>query len=136
MADMTREELIEKIAEAIGVSDPEVEWDYVRSIPNHPIYRLAIKQAEAALSAMEEAGQSLDELASALRQLMAQTEWRRSDQELPRDGRVVIVHGGIAYRRDGRWYTITGKEWPGEVIQWPVDVWLHLPEPPANGEEK
>ena len=78
----------------------------------------------------------LNDSIAALRQLLAQTEWRRSDQELPRDGRVVIVYGGIAYRRDGRWYTITGKEWPGEVIQWPVDVWLPLPEPLANGEDR
>jgi hypothetical protein len=60
MADMDK--LKEKIARAIAATDSEVErdagrfWDYVRSIPNHPIYDLALQQAEAALTAIESAG--------------------------------------------------------------------------------
>jgi hypothetical protein len=54
MADMDK--LKEKIAEAIAAADNEVNWDYVRSIPNHPIYGLALEQAEAALTAIESAG--------------------------------------------------------------------------------
>ncbi|MDQ2987413.1 MAG: DUF551 domain-containing protein [Armatimonadota bacterium] len=44
----------------------------------------------------------------------------------------VLVPGGIAYYWDdcNVWYTITGFNYPGKPIQWPVTHWMPLPEPP------
>lgn len=47
-------------------------------------------------------------------------------EQLPPDGQVVYVPGGVAYRRDGAWYSLTGYGWPGALIDWPVTWWLPL----------
>jgi hypothetical protein len=52
--------------------------------------------------------------------------------KLPTPGKTVIVHGGIAYYREGDWYTLTGCVWPGKHIQWPVEWWMPLPDPPVT----
>lgn len=47
-------------------------------------------------------------------------------ERLPPDGQIVYVPGGVAYRRDGAWYSLTGYGWPGALIDWPVTWWLPL----------
>ena len=56
----------------------------------------------------------------------------------PRDGTPVLVTGGIAYWREEKsaWFTITGEEYPGRRIQWPVTHWMHLPAPPKPSPEE
>lgn len=56
---MERDELKEKIAEAIatGMLEPEgIDWSYIKSTPDHPIYECCFKHAEAVLSAIEQSG--------------------------------------------------------------------------------
>ena len=55
----------------------------------------------------------------------------------PKDGTLIIVHGGVAYWRErlnhwetAGWYTITGIDYPGRPIQWEVKDWMPLPPAP------
>jgi NTP pyrophosphatase (non-canonical NTP hydrolase) len=59
----------------------------------------------------------------------------------PRNGRLIIVPGGVAFWRaggvpgipdEGAWCTITGEAWPGRPIEWPVTVWMPLPDAPTG----
>lgn len=54
------------------------------------------------------------------------TQWISVEDELPDYGDVVIVSGGTAQFRDGKWYT--GMEEPlfSRPIQWQVTLWKHL----------
>ncbi len=51
----------------------------------------------------------------------------------PKDGTVILVHGGIAYwyftgkDSEGEWRTLTGVNYPGEAIKWPVTEWMPMP---------
>lgn len=45
----------------------------------------------------------------------------------PKDGTIIIVQGGIAHWHDGAWKTLTSYDWPGRVIQWPVNWWMPFP---------
>ncbi|TNC14867.1 hypothetical protein FF100_04625 [Methylobacterium terricola] len=46
---------------------------------------------------------------------------------------IVIISGGIGYRKDGRWYTLTGKDAPGLPIEWPVTAWTPMLFAPDDG---
>ena len=59
-------------------------------------------------------------------------EWISVKDEVPRSGQMVIVEGAVAYYRGGVWLTVTGEPWPGRVIQWPVNHWMPLPDPPKE----
>jgi len=60
-------------------------------------------------------------------------EWISVEDQLPGLNKTVIVDGGIAYlAHDRNWYTLTGEEYPGKVIQWTVTHWMPLPEPPEQ----
>lgn len=57
----------------------------------------------------------------------------------PRDGRNILVPGGMAYWRENRsypdiscWFTITGCEMPGRPIQYDVRHWMPFPELPTQ----
>jgi len=55
----------------------------------------------------------------------------------PKDGRGILVHGGVARWHvgddcDGAWYSITGYKYPGRPIDWPVTHWMPLPVPPTG----
>jgi hypothetical protein len=52
----------------------------------------------------------------------------------PKDGTVILVHGGIAHWYvgddcDGEWRTLTGFDHPGKTIHWPVTRWMPFPSP-------
>ena len=55
------------------------------------------------------------------------SEWQPIESA-PRDGRTIIVDGGIAYWRSGGWWTLTGVDWPGRPIKWEVKHWMPFPE--------
>ena len=57
-------------------------------------------------------------------------DWVETADEIPREGQVVIVHGGVAQYRKGSFYT--GMEYPQyeRKIQWEVTHWMPLPVPP------
>ena len=63
------------------------------------------------------------------------SEWQ-TIESAPRDGRKIIVDGGIAYWRERNnhwdppsgWWTITGFDWPGKPIKWEVTHWMPFPE--------
>ncbi len=61
--------------------------------------------------------------------------WHKPLEKLPLEGQIVIVHGGIAQFRAGRFWT--GMECPQftRVIQWEVEWWTALPYPPGVGRE-
>lgn len=56
--------------------------------------------------------------------------WINSNDEVPNDGHVVIVESGIAYREDGKWYSVTAENYPGTQIQWEVKFWMSIPSSP------
>lgn len=59
--------------------------------------------------------------------------WFHPDDAIPME--TVIISGGIGYRKDGRWYTLTGQDSPGRPIEWEVTGWtpmLFAPEAPAS----
>lgn len=63
-------------------------------------------------------------------QAQLDAKWSSVDERLPEDGQVVIVHGGIAFRQNNVWRTLTGEAYPGRIIQWVVKHWRPLPSPP------
>lgn len=75
--------------------------------------------ADAILSAVAAAG------------YVVERGWRASSDELPADDTLVVVAGGVGFRRDGEWRTITGYPWPGAKIEWEVTHWRLLPTPPG-----
>jgi hypothetical protein len=65
----------------------------------------------------------------------SQVDWCPAEQP-PADAVMVLVKGGVAHRRDGRWWTVTGEEWPGRPIEWDVHWWAPMPSPPAEPPQK
>lgn len=76
-------------------------------------------------------------------QVPAAEGWRFDMENAPKDGRLIVVPGGVAYwkpepaditGRDegGRWYTVTGEPFPGLPIEWNVDRWLPIPPYPME----
>lgn len=55
---------------------------------------------------------------------METVRWFHPDDAV--DGQIVIVSGGIGYRKGKDWFTLTGKEWPGTPIQWEVTAWTPI----------
>lgn len=58
-------------------------------------------------------------------------------ESAPKDGTAFLVHGGIARWHvgddgAGAWFSITGYEYPGRLIMWPVTHWMPLPAPPEG----
>lgn len=60
------------------------------------------------------------------------SEWISTLNEWPEPHKTVIVEGGVAYHDGKTWFTITGEEWPGKAIQWPVKYWMPMPEAPKE----
>ena len=50
--------------------------------------------------------------------------WYHPDDAIPME--IVIISGGIGYLKEGRWYTLTGKDTPGMPIEWPVTAWTPM----------
>lgn len=88
------------------------------------------------------------EAALILRALLAeqqrQQEGWRPIETAPRDGTMILVHGGIAHWRERNnhwegpsgWYSLTGFDWPGRPIQWDVRHWMPFPAPPLPVESR
>lgn len=62
-------------------------------------------------------------------------EWQPIE-DAPKDGRHIIVPGGLAYWRDVKngdhearpgWFCITGEAWPGRRITWDLTHWQPFP---------
>lgn len=83
------------------------------------------------LSEAEESRDTNMRLTSRVEALTRAAEWISVSERLPVPAKVVIVHGGIAYWREGEWFTLTACDWPGKRIKWKVEHWQSLPEPPA-----
>ena len=125
MADMTHEEmkaLIERL------EDFQMDWN-----ENPP------PQGSHASRYVELTKDHYVQAATALRQLMAETEWRPIETA-PKDGTwilgyapdwqiLTIAHTRLPSRGIRGWYCGDGKFMP-------ATHWLPLPEPPANGEER
>lgn len=60
--------------------------------------------------------------------------WIKCSERLPDTDKTVIVDGGIAYQRNGGWFSLTGIEYPGRLIQWNVTHWRPLPPLPKGDE--
>jgi hypothetical protein len=63
------------------------------------------------------------------------TQWQPIETA-PKDGRVILVYGGIAHwyfnNDGGEWRTLTGEQWPGKRINWLVTHWMPLPAKPEE----
>jgi hypothetical protein len=66
----------------------------------------------------------------------AQNRWIPSVERLPERYERVIIDNGVGYiGRDGNWYTITGIEYPGIIIQWEVTHWQPFSTIPPKPQE-
>lgn len=65
-----------------------------------------------------------------LRSALSSASGWRPIEEAPKDGTYIIVHGGLAHWHDGCWTTLTGYEYPGRRIEWPVTHFQPLSAPP------
>lgn len=66
-------------------------------------------------------------------QEVLEEQWRDTSVKQPHENEIVLVHGGIAQYRDGKFYT--GMETPQftRPIVWEVKHWLPFPLPPSAG---
>ena len=66
----------------------------------------------------------------------AQNRWIPVSERLPERYERVIIDNGVGYiGRDGNWYTITGIECPGRIIQWEVTHWQPFSTIPPKPQE-
>ncbi len=61
-------------------------------------------------------------------------KWISVEDELPPQGKRVIIAGGIGYYLNDDWHTIMDTNHP--VIQWPVTHWMPLLFPPIPAPPK
>lgn len=84
---------------------------------------------------------ALEKIAEGLREAIAAARaealplgfvnWIATEDELPPQGLLVLVHGGVAHYRAGQWISVTGHDWPGRPMEWAPSHWARLPVPPA-----
>ena len=68
---------------------------------------------------------------SLLERALDQLRWRSVEDELPEEGVLVIVAGGVAfYDKQEGWISQTEANGSDRVIQWVVEYWMPLPESP------
>ena len=72
------------------------------------------------------------EWADLLDQIAAQMPAWQPIATAPRDGRGILVDGGVAHWSGGAWCSITGYDYPGKRIEWPVTYWMPLPSYPSE----
>ena len=58
--------------------------------------------------------------------------WIPVGERLPEEGKIVLVHGGIAQLYGNTFFTLTGIDFPGKPITWPVTHWQPLPPAPKG----
>lgn len=83
----------------------------------------------------EEGGWLLGRFLDLIGKINSENHWQ-AIESAPKDGRAILVHGGVALwyvgdNCDGAWYSITGHDYPGRPIEWPVTHWMPLPSPPS-----
>jgi hypothetical protein len=58
-------EMVDRVAQAIlAVNVPRANWDYCKSVPDHPLYTQSIELARAAIEAMREPTEAMIEAGS------------------------------------------------------------------------
>jgi hypothetical protein len=58
--------------------------------------------------------------------------WVSCDERMPEPFTPVLVSGGVGLWTGTQWNTITGYEWPGMPIAWPVAYWMPMLLPPKK----
>ena len=67
---------------------------------------------------------------------MKNGEWISVKDKLPKEEKVVIVHGGCAIIRNGSWFTLMDEGWRNpRPIMWTVTHYMPLPYPPTQEKE-
>lgn len=90
-------------------------WELIATLPRHgDMVRVdPVVLAEAIAAALREAA----------------GRWVPVSERLPEDQRLVLVPGGCAIVRDGRWYSITDEGWKRpRPITWGVTKWMPHPD--------